>query len=64
MYSKFKYQNDRFGFAAPFLLGAVTGGVAGAAFSSYPRPYQYNNFIIHIHHIHIIIKIKNPLIGF
>ena len=44
MYSKFKYQNDRFGFAAPFLLGAVTGGVAGAAFTSYPKPYQYNNY--------------------
>lgn len=45
MYNKFKYQQaDRFGFAAPFLLGAVTGGVAGAAFSSYPRPYQYNNY--------------------
>ena len=43
MYNKFKYQQDRFGFAAPFLLGAVTGGVAGAAFT-YPRPYQYNNY--------------------
>lgn len=44
MYSNFKYKNDRFGFVAPFLLGAVTGGVAGAAFNPYPRPYQYNNY--------------------
>lgn len=44
MYSKFKYQNDRFDLAVPFLLGAVTGGVAGAAFGPYPRPYQYNNY--------------------
>lgn len=44
MYSKFKYQNDRFGLAVPFLLGAVTGGVAGAALGPYPRPYQYNNY--------------------
>lgn len=31
--------NDRF-FAGPFLLGALTGGVAVAAFNPYrPRPY-------------------------
>lgn len=41
MYSKFKYtNNNRFGFAAPFLLGAITGGAVGYAF---PRP-QYNNY--------------------
>ena len=41
MYNKFKYyNNDRFGFAAPFLLGALTGGVAVGAFNPYrPRPY-------------------------
>lgn len=44
MYSKFKYQHDRFGFAGPFLLGGLLGGVAGASFSQYPRPYQYNNY--------------------
>ena len=45
MYSNFKYyNNDRFGFAAPFLLGALTGGVAVGAFGPYPRPYQYNNY--------------------
>lgn len=44
MYSKFKYQQDRFGFAGPFLLGGLLGGVAGASFSQYPRPYQYNNY--------------------
>jgi len=39
MYSKFKYQNNnRFiPFAGPFLLGALTGGVATQAFR--PRPY-------------------------
>ncbi len=47
MYNKFKYQNnDRFGFAAPFLLGALTGGVAVGAFNGgYGRPnygYGYN----------------------
>lgn len=32
--------NDRFFPAAPFLLGALTGGVAVAAFNPYrPRPY-------------------------
>ena len=43
MYSKFKYKNDRFvPFAAPFLLGALTGGVAVGAFNPYrPRPVYY-----------------------
>ena len=32
--------NDRFFPAAPFLLGALTGGVAVATFNPYrPRPY-------------------------
>ncbi|MEG2457679.1 MAG: hypothetical protein RSB41_02175 [Bacilli bacterium] len=41
MYSGFNYNNDRFfPLAAPFLLGALTGGVAVAAFNPYrPRPY-------------------------
>lgn len=44
MYSKFKYNNDRFiPFAGPFLLGALTGGVAVQTFR--PRPYPvYNQF--------------------
>lgn len=41
MYSKFKY-DDRFGFAAPFLLGALTGGVAVSIANPYrPRPVYY-----------------------
>ena len=44
MYGNFKYGKDRFGFAAPFLLGALTGGVAVAAFNPYrPRPVSYQN---------------------
>ena len=44
MYNKFKYSSDRFvPFAAPFLLGALTGGVAVGAFNPYrPRPVYYN----------------------
>lgn len=44
MYSKFKYGKDnRFGLAAPFLLGALTGGVAVGYFNPYrPRPYYYS----------------------
>lgn len=43
MYSKFKYGSSRFPFAAPFLLGALTGGVAVNAFNPYrPRPVYYN----------------------
>ncbi len=42
MYSKFKYGSSRFPFAAPFLLGALTGGVAVNAFNPYrPRPVYY-----------------------
>lgn len=53
MYGNFKYGKDRFGFAAPFLLGALTGGVAVGAFNPYrPRPVYYqihiNMVIIHI----------------
>lgn len=47
MYSKFKYKNDdRFvGFAAPFLFGALTGGVAVDLFNPYrPRPVPYYNY--------------------
>ena len=46
MYSKFNYykRNDRFGFVAPFLLGAITGGVAFDAFNPYrPRPVYYTS---------------------
>ena len=51
MYHNFK-NGDRFvGVAAPFLLGALTGGVTYAAFNPYrPRPvyypyyYGYNNY--------------------
>ncbi len=43
MYGKFKYKNDRFiPFAGPFLLGALTGGVATQAFR--PRPMYYNPY--------------------
>lgn len=42
MYHNFK-NGDRFvGVAAPFLLGALTGGVTYAAFNPYrPRPVYY-----------------------
>ena len=42
MYSNFKYKNDRFGFAFPFLLGGLTGAAGTLAFNR-PRPmyYQY-----------------------
>ena len=44
MYSKFKYKNDRFvPFAGPFLLGALTGGVAVNAFGR-PRPVYYGGY--------------------
>ena len=40
MYTNFKYKNDRFiPFAGPFLLGALTGGVATEVFR--PRPNYY-----------------------
>ncbi len=44
MYNKFKYGKDRFvPFAAPFLLGALTGGAAVGVFNPYrPRPVYYN----------------------
>ena len=43
MYSKFKYKNDRFvPFAGPFLLGALTGGVAVNTFR--PRPIYYGGY--------------------
>ena len=36
----YKYQNNRFvPFAGPFLLGALTGGVAVGALGPRPRPY-------------------------
>lgn len=44
--TNFRYRpmrgNDRFvggGFAVPFLLGGITGGLLAPAF--YPRPYYY-----------------------
>lgn len=44
MYSKFNYKNNnRFiPFAGPFLLGALTGGVATSVFR--PRPVYYNSY--------------------
>jgi hypothetical protein len=46
MYNKFKYNNDRFiPFAGPFLLGALTGGVATGVFMPRPRPvYPVYNY--------------------
>ena len=51
MYNNFKYKNDRFGFAAPFLLGGLTGAVGMAAFGNgrrpvmyYPYQYPYTNY--------------------
>ena len=45
MYGKFKYKNDRFiPFAGPFLLGALTGGVATYAFNPRPRPMYYGSY--------------------
>ena len=41
MYSNFKYKNDRLGFAAPFLLGGLTGFVGASAFGPRPRPMYY-----------------------
>lgn len=43
MYNNFKYKNNsRFvPFAGPFLLGALTGGVAVNAFNPRPRPMYY-----------------------
>ena len=45
MYTNFKYGKDRFvPFAAPFVLGALTGGVVVGAFNPYrPRPVYYQN---------------------
>ena len=45
MYNKFKYTNDRFGFAGPFLLGGLTGIVGTSVFNR-PRPvyYSYPNY--------------------
>lgn len=45
MYNNFKYGKDRFAPAvAPFLLGALTGGVAVGAFNPYrPRTVYYQN---------------------
>ena len=40
MYSYNYNDGDRFFFAGPFLLGALTGGVAVAAFNPY-RPRRY-----------------------
>lgn len=45
--------NDRYFMAAPFLLGALTGGVAVAAFNPYrPRPYYpiYNSYPMHYYY--------------
>jgi len=47
MYNNFKIKNNtRFvPFAGPFLLGALTGGVAVGAFAPRPRPmYYYNGY--------------------
>ena len=43
MYNNFKYNNSRFiPFAGPFLLGALTGGVATQVFR--PRPMMYGYY--------------------
>ena len=42
MYRQIRPYNNRFfggGFAAPFILGGITGGLLAPAF--YPRPYYY-----------------------
>lgn len=45
MYNNFKYKSDRFvPFVGPFLLGALTGGVAVGAFGPRPRPYYYQGY--------------------
>lgn len=42
MYRNLIIRNNRFGFAAPFLVGALTGGAAVSLFNPYrPRPYYY-----------------------
>ena len=39
-YRSIIYKNDRFvPFSGPFLLGALTGGVAVAAVGPHPQPY-------------------------
>ena len=41
-YGRRPYGNNRFvggGFAVPFVLGGITGGLLAPAF--YPRPYPY-----------------------
>jgi len=44
MYSNFKYNNNRIGFVAPFLFGALAGGATASYFNPYrPRPYYYVN---------------------
>ena len=45
MYNKFNYKSDRFiPFAGPFLLGALTGGVAVNTFRPRPVYYPYPNY--------------------
>ena len=46
MYKNFNYGKDRYGFVAPFLIGALAGGGAASYFNLYrPRPvYNYNNY--------------------
>ena len=40
------FQDNRFaGFALPFVLGGITGGLLAPAF--YPRPYYYNPYPIY-----------------
>ena len=44
MYSNVKYSKDRFGFAAPFLLGALTGGEPVRAYNpNRPTPEYKKN---------------------
>lgn len=46
MYKNFVYGNTRYGFVAPFLIGAIAGGGAVSLFNPYrPRPYyNYNPY--------------------
>lgn len=41
---KYNYSSNRFGFAVPFLVGALVGGGAVSYFNPYrPRPVYYPN---------------------
>ena len=65
MYSKFKYQNNRFiPFAGPFLLGALTGGVAVNAFNKpvYNYPMYYPTYPYYYSKSKISLTLNQPYI--